>query len=120
MSRIVSSLSGGLLVAKGTAVPSCFSLCTEAAAAPAIPPLDRPRHKTDRVSRLTLRIDAARHRRLRIAAAQMGKSCHALLLAALDHYLAAVASAQRDPRCRCLDDQTAGAADLTLFTPTAP
>lgn len=108
MSRLsVASLTGGLLVAKGTAQPTCFPLY-EVAGADARPQPVEPAPPAAH-SRLTLRIDPVRHRRLRLAAAQFGQSGQAILVAALDHYLDEVVPARLGTPCPCLQEGAATA-----------
>jgi hypothetical protein len=124
MSRLsVATLTGGLLVAKGTAGPSCFPLCED----PLAPPSSGPRPTAGsapsaaETSRLTLRVDALRHRRLRIAAAQFGQSQHAILIAALDHYLDAVIPSLLNRQCHCLAAESAAiGSGVAMFNRPAP
>jgi hypothetical protein len=95
-----ASLSDALLVAKGTAAPSCA------------PNHKQRRGRLDDIRvRVALRLDEPRHRRLRLAAAHMHKSAQAVMLAALDHYLERiVANALAEP-CPCLQQARLGHPD---------
>jgi hypothetical protein len=126
MSRLsVATLTGGLLVAKGTAGPSFISLCEDPLAPPSPSRDPRPTAGSTppsaETSRLTLRVDAIRHRRLRIAAAQFGQSQHAVIIAALDHYLDAVVPTLLNTQCHCLAAESAAvAAGVSMFSRPAP
>jgi len=88
----VAALTDTLLVVKGSAAPS--RLLSPAA--------KRRAAREDTRLRVPLRLDAARHRRLRIAAAHFHKSAQAVMLAALDNYLDRIAPSALDEPCACL------------------
>ena len=92
-----ASLTEALLVAKGAAEPSRFTRARGGGIGVA-----RRTRPTDGRARLALRLDDARHRRLRLATAHLRQSGQALLLAALDHYLDHVVPTLIDGRCHCL------------------
>lgn len=68
------------------------------------PPSDRPRHanRTPRSTKVSLRLDAERHRKLRLAAIHLGRSGQRILLDALDAHLARCAEAIPPGDCACL------------------
>lgn len=88
----VASLTGTLLVVKGAAAPS----------RPVAPPPRRHPQRNDGRVRVPLRIDEARHRRLRLAAAHFHKSAQAVMLAALDNYLDRIVPNALDEHCQCI------------------
>lgn len=97
----VASLDQRLMARKGAATPA-GGRRHDAGTGPAEPMLTapgsapskagrttrRPPGETGRPAKLTLRLAAAQHRRLRVAAACRDTSMQALMTAALDHYLA--------------------------------
>lgn len=104
----LATLTGSLLVRKGEARPTALT------AAPARPPDAPANERTARVRAgqsgggasahavaMTLRLDGVRHRRLRLFAACTERSMQAVLVAALDDYLAR-ACADDDLGCACL------------------
>jgi hypothetical protein len=60
------------------------------------------RGPTEERRRLTLRLDVARHRRLKLAATHLGISLQDVLIAALDGHLARVAPGLAAGGCACL------------------
>jgi hypothetical protein len=68
------------------------------------PPSGRPRHasRTPRGTKVSLRLDAERHRKLRLAAIHLGRSGQRILLDALDAHLARCAEAMPAGDCACL------------------
>lgn len=110
----VASLNARLLARKGDARPAPIegseSRARPAPAGPAPapgtgptalpgdPPAGDPRSR----ARVSLRLDDARHRRLRLAAIHLDASLQQVLTAALDHYLAQVT-----PDCPCMDSHGA-------------
>lgn len=106
----VASLTDALLVAKGAAAPS----------RPALQPMRRFARSDARL-RVALRLDEARHRRLRLAAAHLHKSVQAVMVAALDHYLDRIVPCVLDERCDCLARSTAGGGETVVpLTPHRP
>lgn len=125
-----ASLSGALLVAKGGASPALFrpviangGLSPGQATGTAdsedgphramdpLPPGDSPPRR-----RISLRLDPARHLRLKLVAAHLRQSAQEILTAALDDYLdKAGAAAPVAKRCVCLAEgserATAGPAE---------
>jgi hypothetical protein len=114
MSRSDSAaLTADLLVTKGHAGPSHLAprlgdriaLGSLYGGAPSRPA--RPFHtvplKADQAGRILFRLDEARRHRLRLAAAHLGKSSQAILLAALDHYLTRVMPTLLTERCPCIE-----------------
>jgi hypothetical protein len=55
-----------------------------------------------RGAKVSLRLDAERHQRLRVAAFHEGRSGQQLLIAALDAYLESTGASEIDARCSCL------------------
>jgi len=89
-----AALTAALMARKGAAQPSrLFAVASTAAAAPR-PGRPAPPAKDRR--RITLRLDAERHMRLKLAAAHLELSLQDILIAALDAYLA------REAPCACL------------------
>jgi hypothetical protein len=81
----IASLTSALLVVKEFAAPTATSLGANVQFL-----RKSPRHRLagdEGVIRVSLRMNTARHMRLKLAAAQLGSSNHALLLQAIDHYL---------------------------------
>ena len=69
--------------------PEGFRLAEKGKARPSImTPDDEAASQFDAEIRLSFRVDAERHRRLRLAALRQGRSRQQLLIAALDAYLA--------------------------------
>jgi hypothetical protein len=100
-----ASLTASLLAAKPNAAPN-----------PVQAPIDRggnvqflPKPPRERASggegmvRVSLRMRTVRHLRLRLAAAHLGRSNHALMLAAIDHYIDHVLPPLMAGRCACLE-----------------
>ncbi len=114
-----ASLTASLLVPKGDATPSA----KKAAASPrnaTVEFLPKPRRERsgggeDGMTRLSLRMPTARHLRLRLAAAHLGRSNQGLILAAVDHYLDTVLPLLMAGRCACVEqgrDPVGGCAAL--------
>ena len=101
-----ASLSDALLVAKGHAAPS--RPVTQ------LPLRRRTQQREDGRLRVPLRLDEARHRKLRIAAAQFRKSAQAVMMAALDHYLDRIVPSVLDEPCACLCAKGKSACDGTV------
>ena len=115
----VASLTGALLVSKGAASAKQFmrpqDLRYEAPEEPAIgvgvvetlPMVQKPRRerraRVDGQARLSLRMSAVRHLRLRLAAAHLNRSGHSLVTAAVDHYLDNVLPHMIEGRCICVE-----------------
>jgi hypothetical protein len=89
-----AALTDALLVVKGQAAPS--------RPVPLYPQRQRRAGREDARLRVPLRLDEARHRKLRIAAAHFRKSAQAVMMAALDHYLDRIVPSVLDERCECL------------------
>ena len=114
----VASLTGALLFSKGAASAKQFmrpqDLRYETLSEPAatgivetLPTAQKPRRerraKADGQARLSLRMSAVRHLRLRLAAAHLNRSGHALVTAAVDHYLDNVLPNLIEGRCICVE-----------------
>ncbi|MGO8916925.1 MAG: hypothetical protein ACLQJR_13555 [Stellaceae bacterium] len=100
-----ASLTGSLLVANRTEAPS-------AARAPLdmgsnVQSLPKPPRQGagggEDMMRVSLRMRAERHLRLRLAAAHLGRSNQALMLAAIDHYIDNVLPLLMAGHCACLE-----------------
>jgi hypothetical protein len=101
-----ASLSETLLVVKGGAAPSCVPTRQ----------LRRGSAGDGRV-RVALRLDEPRHRRLRLAAAQLRKSAQGVIQAAIDHYLERIVANSLAEPCPCLERaQSSGAGKPTLVS----
>jgi predicted DNA-binding protein len=111
-----ASLSADLLVTKGDAAPS-----GETGRDNKIEFLPREGRKRsggggeDGVTRVSLRMPTARHLRLRLAAAHLGRSSHALMLAAIDHYIDTILPLLMAGRCACLEQGRAPAGDCAAL-----
>jgi hypothetical protein len=98
----VALLSSTLLFRKGSATPADFlnghaggSLGSTIDLAPKRPDPNAP-------VRVSVKLDRARRQHLQLAAAKLGVSNQALLLAALDHYLRSEVPARIAEPCACL------------------
>ena len=107
-----ASLSEMLLVTKGSAEPTCFTARRE----PALLRGGKGRKRKGE-RRISVRLDAQRHQRLRLAAAHRDQSGQALILAALDHYLEQVIPKLIEGPCRCLSE---GKSDRELCVSILP
>ncbi len=102
-----ASLTAALLVAKGAAAPSAGGRGSGRGATlefrpkPVREPSDG--NGEDGMIRVTLRLPTARHLRLRLAAAHLGRNNQALMLAAIDHYIDNVLPLLIAGRCACLE-----------------
>jgi hypothetical protein len=106
----VASLTDALLVPKGEAAPSR-----------PLPPPKRTGTLDDARPRVQVRLDQARHRRLRIAAAHFRQSVQAVMMTALDHYLDRIVPSVIDAHCECLcGGGRAGDDTVVPFVPHAP
>ena len=105
----VASLTSTLLVAKGGASAKGFTALH--GASPRSGVLARPasrssaiaKEKDDVEAQLSLRLDAAQLRRLRLAAAHLDQTEQGFLIAALEHYIDHVVSPLLDGHCSCLE-----------------
>lgn len=89
----VATLSGRLLARKGAARPSSTTPRHGATAQPKPAPSPtletvQPPPSGGERARISIRLDPARHRRLRLAAAHLDCSLQDLMIAAMDGYLA--------------------------------
>ena len=98
-----ASLSAALLVAKGDASPSRGRGAARGATLEFLPKPARRPPGDDGTIRVTLRVPTARHLRFRLAAAHLGRSNQALMLAAIDHYIDNVLPLLIAGRCACLE-----------------
>jgi hypothetical protein len=100
-----ASLTASLLVAKGAATPTRTRRPLDIGGT--IERLDRPRREHgeggDGTIRVTLRMNRARHLRLRLAAAHLGRSNQALMLAAVDYYIDNLLPLLMAGHCACLE-----------------
>jgi len=102
MSNKAASLSGALLSGKDGTAHAPSTPRVQRPQGPAVPPAAA--EGGDTLRQLSLRLDPARHRRLRLAAAHLDRTEEALMLAALDHYLGNVVSPLLEGRCACLEE----------------
>lgn len=107
MSNKAASLTGALLSGKDA---------TAAAPGPATP---AAAEGGDPFRQFSLPLDAARHRRLRLAAAHLDQTEDALMIAALDHYLDRIVPTLLDGRCACLDEGRAGENNVAATSASA-
>ena len=105
--RKTATLTGSLLVVKGAASPNAAvendggrATIQSLRARPMRAPYAQ---KNDGYSHLSLRMNSVRHLRLRLAAAHLGYSGNALVIAALDHYLDHVLPSLLEGNCGCLE-----------------
>jgi len=125
----IASLTSDLLARKGGATPASLMFPIAGASAPRVemrlPPSEppQPRRAEPRVGatppksrsgggkppgrrgksyKVSLRLDADRHQRLRLVALHEDRSGQQILLAALDEYLDSVAQQLMDGKCACL------------------
>ncbi len=100
-----ASLTGSLLVAKGAAGPSATRRSLDIGGTVEL--LRQPEHQRgeagDGSVRVSLRMSLARHLRLRLAAAHLGRSNQALMLAAIDHYIDNILPLLMAGHCACLE-----------------
>jgi predicted DNA-binding protein len=99
-----ASLSASLLVAKGAAGPSARRPALDIGGT--VEFLRRPEREprgTDGTVRVSLRMSLVRHLRLRLAAAHLGRSNQALMLAAIDHYIDNILPLVMAGHCACLE-----------------
>lgn len=96
MSNKAASLTGALLSGKDATAQSQIAQATGSPLAAA--------EGSDALRQVALPLDAARHRRLRLAAAHLDQTENAVIVAALDHYLDRVVSPLLDGRCACLEE----------------
>jgi hypothetical protein len=106
----VASLTSTLLVAKGGANANGFTPRHPAPGRSGVTPR-APAHATaaakdakeEGQTEVSLRLDAAQLRRLRLAAAHLDQTEHSFLVAALEHYIDHVVSPLLDGHCSCLE-----------------
>lgn len=111
-------LTAGLLVAKGSASPSGDASAPESGTVEFLPKENRARAAAAGeagLTRVSLRMPTARHLRLRLAAAHLGRSNHALMLAAIDHYIDTVLPLLVSGRCACVEQGRAPAGDCAAL-----
>jgi hypothetical protein len=105
-----ASLTDTLLVPKGDAAPSRGA-----------DPWNTAARLTDERRRISLRIDEARHRRLKLASVHLRVSAQSLVLAAVEHYLDRIVPSLLGNRCPCVapdgEGQQASAAIVPLRSP---
>jgi hypothetical protein len=99
----VASLTSTLLVAKGNANASGFTALHAAPVAPRGSVRPAPRPPKEEAQHLSLRLDPAQLRRLRLAAAHLDQTEQAFLITALEHYINHVVSPLLDGQCGCLE-----------------
>lgn len=119
-----ASLTASLLAAKGNATPTTQPAPADMGVDGGVdrsnvqflpkPPRERPRSGETSV-RVSLRMSTERHLRLRLAAAHLGRSNHALMLAAVDHYIDHVLPPLMAGRCACLEEGRRPAGDCSAL-----
>ncbi len=95
MSNKAASLTGALLSGKDATAQSQIAQATGSPLAA---------EGSEALRQVALPLDAARHRRLRLAAAHLDQTENAVIVAALDHYFDRVVSPLLDGRCACLEE----------------
>lgn len=103
--KAVASLTSTLLVSKGSANASGFTPLHAAVAPQRGAPRPAARPPKDEGQPLTLRLEPAQLRRVRLAAAHLDQSEQAFLIAALEHYIDHVVSPLLDGQCGCLETE---------------
>ena len=112
-----ASLTSALLVRKGAAVPAGYAALKSAArAAHAVRPAEGTvpsaatplrRRRSERLPdprvRISLRLDADRYLRLKLAAAHLHENLQEVLIAALDSHLERMAPTVKNGNCACLE-----------------
>ncbi len=113
----VAALTGSLLVAKGAAAPSATRTVLDFGGTVQFLPRQEREHAEagDGTLRVTLRMSLARHLRLRLAAAHLGRSNQALMLAAIDHYIDNLLPLLMAGRCACLEQGRVPAGDCAAL-----
>jgi len=111
----IGSLTASLLVAKGNAMPSGERLSLDNVQFLPKPSRQHTAGSGEGTTRVSLRMANARHSRLRLAAAHLGRSNQALMLAAIDHYIDTVLPALTAGRCACLEEGRAPAGSCTAL-----
>ena len=106
-----ASLTGLLLTKPAAPAPQSV---VEAMVKP-LPTRPAPKRGNDGLTRVSLRINTARHLRLRLAAAQLGLSNHGIMVAAIDHYLDNVLPTLMAGRCACLEEGRAPAGNCAAL-----
>jgi predicted DNA-binding protein len=97
-------LTGALLAVKGDAAPTPRSAASRGGSVEFLPRRARTEAPAGaETARVTLRLPMARRLRLRLAAAHLGRSNQALMLAAIDHYIDNVLPLLMAGRCACLE-----------------
>jgi hypothetical protein len=113
-----ASLTGSLLAKPSPAATALASIgagsITDAMIKP-LPARPTPKRGNDGLTRVSLRINSARHLRLRLAAAQLGLSNHGMMVAAIDHYLDNVLPMLMAGRCACLEQGRAPAGNCAAL-----
>jgi hypothetical protein len=101
-------LTAALLVAKGGAAPSGEAGAEPQGTIEFLPKTgSKPRGGgggDEGMTRVSLRMPTVRHLRLRLAAAHLGLSNQALMLAAIDHYIDTILPLLIAGRCACLEE----------------
>jgi len=106
-----ASLTGLLVTKPAAPVPQSVA----EAAIKRLPPRPAPKRGNDGLTRVSLRINSARHLRLRLAAAHLGLSNHGMMVAAIDHYLDNVLPMLMSGRCACVDEGRAPAGNCAAL-----
>jgi hypothetical protein len=106
-----ASLSGSLLTKPAAEAPQFIG----AASVKALPARPAPKRGNDGITRVSLRINSARHLRLRLAAAHLGLSNHGMMVAAIDHYLDNVLPTLMAGRCACVEQGRAPAGNCAAL-----
>ncbi len=112
-----ASLTASLLAARRNAAPSAARPPGETSGTVQFlpkPPRERERAGEDTI-RVSLRMRSERHLRLRLAAAHLGRSNHALMLAAVDHYIDHILPPLMAGHCACLERGRMPTGSCTAF-----
>ena len=110
-----AALTSALLVRKGAALPAGYAalgasvrvLPTANAQNDESRPGHRSKEPADARTRISLRLDADRHLKLKLSAAHLHRSLQDLLINALDAYLEQVGPAVMNGKCACLEGECA-------------
>ena len=110
-----ASLTSGLLVRKGAAVPAGYAALTAAARAGRVRSLEtkasavgsQRRRRNERLPdprmRISLRLDPDHYLRLKLSAAHLHRNLQEVLIAALDSYLERMGPTVKNGSCACLE-----------------
>ncbi|HXZ00961.1 MAG TPA: hypothetical protein VEI03_13245 [Stellaceae bacterium] len=117
-----ASLTASLLAPKANAAPEMAQAAVDMGGNVQFLPKPPRAGKGEGMVRVSLRMSTERHLRLRLAAAHLGRSNHALMLAAVDHYIDHILPPLLAGHCACLEQgrMPAGGCSALGFGRTRP